>query len=262
MANNIDELSVLTSESKETIRRLLDIENGGSGGGSGEGSITSLQNIVDAENGGVVEGLVDLSVIPDLPAEGQYQYSPNQATGQFAHAEGGAYFIAKEDEIYVGSVIASGDASHAEGGGTTASGSGSHAEGSFTIASGDASHAEGVQTTASGIGSHAEGDNTTASGDESHAEGMGTIANHAYQHVSGTFNTPDDSLNDSNTYGNFVEIVGNGSDDDNRSNARTLDWDGNEWISGNLTIGGGTADEVTITAADLRALLGLINSDN
>lgn len=274
MANNIDELSVLTSESKETIRRLLDIENGdgdsGGGEGGGEGSTTSLQNIVDAENGGVIEGLTE----ENLPDELKGADQSNQATGKFAHAEGG-YYSYDEDEgsYYAVFTTASGDSSHAEGAMTQATGTASHAEGRGTIAggvishaegfathaNGNSSHAEGSSTTASGEFSHAEGQNTKAIGANSHAEGGGTIANHADQHVFGRFNTPDDSLNNSSASGNFVEIVGNGSSDDNRSNARTLDWNGNERLAGTLTIADGTADEVTITGAQLKALLALLN---
>ncbi len=36
-----------------------------------------------------------------------------------------------------------------------------------------------------------------------------------------------------------MEIVGNGVDG-NPSNARTLDWEGNEEIAGNMTVKGGT----------------------
>ena len=66
---------------------------------------------------------------------------------------------------------ASGNDSHAEGGGTTASGPYSHAEGITTTAFGNGSHAEGAATTASGPNSHAEGVSTTASGNGSHASG-------------------------------------------------------------------------------------------
>jgi len=37
--------------------------------------------------------------------------------------------------------------------------------------------------------------------------------------------------------GTYIEIVGNGTSNNSRSNARTLDWDGNEILKGNLTIG-------------------------
>ena len=115
--------------------------------------------------------------------------------------------------------------------------------------------AEG-SSTASGSYSHAEGIATLASGDGSHAEGFNTVANHAYQHVFGAYNIPDISINDSDEQGNYIEIVGNGIDENNISNARTLDWAGNEVLAGNLTIGG---DEV-LTKAQLQTLKGANSS--
>ena len=130
---------------------------------------------------------------------------------------------------------ASGFTSHAEGNLTTASGDISHAEGINTIASGEASHAEGSNTTASGAGSHAEGGGTTASGAMSHAEGGGTIASSENQHVQGKFNIED-------TENKYAHIVGNGeynynTEEEVRSNAHTLDWSGNAWFAGKVTVG-------------------------
>ena len=153
---------------------------------------------------------------------------------------------------------ATGGAAHAEGDSTTASGGQSHAEGGRTTASGNQSHAEGIQTTASGNYSHAEGLSTTASGNQSHAEGSYTISNHASQHVFGEYNVADPSTAGTNLRGTYVEIVGNGTSDDNRSNARLLDWNGNEYLTGSLTLGLGTDDEVTITASQLRQLFNLL----
>ena len=133
----------------------------------------------------------------------------------------------------------SGATSHAEGNTTIASNSASHAEGSTTTASGSQSHAEGYLTTASGnYGSHSEGRETTASGNYSHAEGYGTISNHRSQHVFGEFNVADTSTNVSSARGDYAEIVGKGTADNARSNARTLDWSGNEVLAGDLTING------------------------
>lgn len=139
-----------------------------------------------------------------------------------------------------------------ENGASSASGQNSHAEGGGTTASGAYSHAEGGGTTASGRSSHAEGGGTVASGDYSHAEGSNTTANHMAQHVFGMHNIPDDSIESSGTKGNYVEIVGNGLDVSRRSNARTLDWEGNESLAGGITLGMGTADEVTLSAAQLK----------
>lgn len=123
---------------------------------------------------------------------------------------------------------ASGDCSHAEGSSTTALGVVSHAEGANTTASGNFSHAEGESTTASDAYSHAEGYKTTASGISSHAEGSNTIASCENQHVQGRYN-----IND--TEGEYLHIVGNGSSENNRSNAHTLDWEGNAWYAGKLS---------------------------
>lgn len=140
---------------------------------------------------------------------------------------------------------ASGSSSHAEGRTTTASGNSSHAEGISTAASGYYSHAEGWGTRASGRSSHTEGNYTEASGQYSHAEGNYTVANSKSQHVFGEYNVLDTST-DTTAKGTYVEIVGNGAmtiDDEGnasitRSNARTLDWSGNEVLAGGLITGG------------------------
>lgn len=116
----------------------------------------------------------------------------------------------------------------AEGSETEASGDCSHAEGATTIASGIVSHAEGSNTTASGDWSHAEGYGTTASGDYSHAEGFHTTASGSNSHVEGKFNIED-------TENKYTHIVGNGTND-KRSNAHTIDWDGNAWFAGDVYI--------------------------
>ena len=134
--------------------------------------------------------------------------------------------------------VASAIFSKASGTSTTASGNYSHAQGYHTIASGPQSHAEGYYTEVSGQSSHAEGNHTTANGDNSHSEGVQTIAKNNCQHVFGKHNIADVSTNPPTQIGNYVEIVGNGADTTHRSNARTLDWSGNEVLAGNLTTGG------------------------
>ena len=154
--------------------------------------------------------------------------------------DGASWVLNDKNETYVGT---SGYA-HAEGYSTTASANNSHAEGYNTTASGYASHAEGGCTIASGNNSHAEGGYiplgdtnviyTTASGASSHAEGFGTIANHKSQHVFGEYNVADTNAEEYTEKGDYIEIVGNGTADDARSNARTLDWSGNEALSGTI----------------------------
>ena len=121
---------------------------------------------------------------------------------------------------------------------TTASGYGSHAEGQNTTASGNSSHAEGSMSTASGYNSHTEGYYTTASGEGAHAEGYYTKASSQYQHVQGKYNIEDTN----NTY---AHIVGNGTSDSARSNAHTLDWNGNAWFKGDVYVGGNSQTDGT-----------------
>ena len=156
-------------------------------------------------------------------------------------------------------VEASGDYSQAFGSGTSATQMYAHAEGYMTSAQGLEAHAEGMSTTAGGNGSHAEGTFAKATGNNAHAEGLGTEAKHRSQHVFGEYNVPDPSTNAVGARGTYVEIVGNGGSGTSKSNARTLDWSGNETLAGSLTLGKGTADEVTITAAQLKALLALLS---
>ena len=153
------------------------------------------------------------------------------AFGQASHVEGFDSLALTPNAHAEGQMTtASGQASHAEGNLTTASGNYSHAEGASTTASGSGSHAENNSATASGTGSHAEGYSTMASGNYSHAEGYITEAAGIYQHVQGKFNIID-------TENTYAHIVGNGEDKNNRSNAHTLDWDGNAWFAGDVYVG-------------------------
>lgn len=120
--------------------------------------------------------------------------------------------------------------SHAEGSGNTiaADAPDSHAEGSNnTIVIGTASHAEGADNHIEGSFAHAEGNGNQALTDFTHVEGEGNIAEGVWQHVFGRYNVPDTT--------NY-EIVGNGSNDNNRANIRTLDPTGKEWLNDTLEV--------------------------
>lgn len=175
----------------------------------------------------------------------------NTASGEASHAEGKITTAsAKYSHTEGWGTTASGTYSHAEGVGTKASGTSSHAEGSSTKASGGYSHAEGSDTTASGAYSHAEGASTKASGLEAHAEGYNTVASGNFthtegyctnarrrsQHAQGEFNILD-TKGSATVRGIYAHIIGNGTSDDARSNAHTLDWDGNAWYSGDVYVG-------------------------
>lgn len=124
--------------------------------------------------------------------------------------------VASTDIIISGSLgngyipVITGTQSHAEGYNSTSIGNYSHAEGAGTTSTGVSSHAEGSSTNAIGQSSHAEGQFSISSGSYSHAEGYYTYAKGTHQHVQGKYNAT------SSVAGAF--ILGNGSDDANRSN--------------------------------------------
>lgn len=167
--------------------------------------------------------------------------SANVATGRACHVEG-AQNQALNDGCHVEGVncIASGYWSHAEGEMTRVTSYASHAEGSYTkmpdgttrygTASGYASHIEGGGCHAEASCSHSEGLATTTKGNYSHSEGRYTIASSPAQHVEGVANIEDAAST-------YIHIAGNG-DWNARSNAYTLDWDGNGWFAGKVYIGG------------------------
>ena len=164
--------------------------------------------------------------------------SGNRADGRYSCAQGESTEANGESSHAQGShTEADGRYSHAQGESTEANGDSSHAQGESTRANGEGSHAQGYYTEADGRYSHAQGDSTQARGNLSHTEGELTIATHKAQHVFGKNNIPEENV-DVNDYGTYVEIVGNGSSSNRRSNARTLDWAGNEWVSGRIRIGG------------------------
>lgn len=120
--------------------------------------------------------------------------------------------------------------------GTSTTGTGSFAFGDRVKASGPYSSAKGGYTEASGMYATAEGYDARAAGKHSHAEGFHTRATHRSQHVFGEFNAQDPSAATGDSQGSFVEIVGNGNSENNRTNARTLDWNGNERLKGRLFV--------------------------
>lgn len=151
-------------------------------------------------SGSTSSGIYSFSIGKTTSAIGDYSLASGNssiANGDDSHAEGG-------------NCTTNGKSSHAEGNNTLADGQASHSEGEGTITYGDTSHAEGHYTTTYGTGSHTEGSGTTTYGQYSHAEGLGTITNGEYQHVQGQYNLT------ASTQSAF--IIGNGTDDLNRSN--------------------------------------------
>ena len=193
---------------------------GGSTNASGDQSHAEGFNTTASGNESHAEGSATLASGYASHVEGRM----TQALGYHSHAEGGAEFeedygnIEKEIEFNNETITITGPVAY---------GKQSHAEGSGTFSGGYSSHAEGVETEALGLISHAEGAATIASGEISHAEGCQTTASGDCQHVQGKYNIED-------TEGVYAHIVGNG-DYNARSNAHTLDWDGNAWFAGGVT---------------------------
>lgn len=158
------------------------------------------------------------------------------ASGHSAHAEGMRTKAERDFSHAEGNetVSSGGFGSHSEGNSTKASGQASHAEGTSTVSSGNSSHAEGMSCVASSVGCHAEGNQTTAKGTFAHVEGCYTKASSDYQHVQGKYNVED-------TENKYAHIVGNGTADNARSNAHTIDWEGNAWFAGDVANGNGVS---------------------
>lgn len=172
-------------------------------------------------------------------------------------------------------VEASGADSHVEGRFSKATGDIAHAEGLTTTASASYTHAEGSNTTASSGGAHAEGMFSTASGMASHSQGYKTIANANFMSASGIYNKQADiypawvagtsyevgdrvtmlgamyleckTANSDETFdfnkweeidfsSDTLFVIGNGVDENHRSNAMQIDLHGNERLAGDLYV--------------------------
>lgn len=150
----------------------------------------------------------------------------------------GPFSVAMGEEVVsqgTGSSVGGGKNNEAYGDNSTIGGGSTNiARGqTSTIGGGAYNEATGQSSTVGGgVGNIASGRYATVPG------GVGNEANHRSQMVFGEYNEQDPSANDAYYRGTYVEIVGNGLTDNSRSNARTLDWNGNEVLAGGLTING------------------------
>ncbi|MBP5462243.1 MAG: hypothetical protein J6Y20_08980 [Lachnospiraceae bacterium] len=144
---------------------------------------------------------------------------------------------------------ASGDGAVALGSATTASGLCSFAMGVksastgtdvYTVASGNQSVAMGIGVNAGGNSSQAFGQRTKTTAPMSSAFGNYTIASGRACVVAGQYNVEDTNPVDTTHGGSarkYVAIIGNGTAENARSNALTVDWDGNVVAAGKITVG-------------------------
>lgn len=114
--------------------------------------------------------------------------------------------------------------------------------------------AVGGGNAAFGVFSAAIGRGTVANASSSLSAGWGTSAMGGRSVVVGRYNTFDLSPADMYSQRKYVVIVGNGADEDHRSNAMALDWDGNMELAGSIKLG-----NTILTEAQLQALLALLN---
>lgn len=105
----------------------------------------------------------------------------------------------------------------------------SFAVGRGNKASGYASCAIGCLSVAIGDFAFATGRSSCANNDYSIAMGYQTMTNLDCQTVIGQLNKKDSTS---------IFVIGNGTNDANRSNAFTVDWDGNTWAAGSITATG------------------------
>lgn len=205
------------------------------------------------------------------------------AGGSEAHAEGihtvaSGYGSHAEGD----NTQASGYGSHAEGYGSNASGDYTHTEGDHTVANRRGMHAEGKYNLYDnakyvdvvGLSNRYNWSNMYASSEYTFDADTGyyTLVNaepkneaviglyyvSSKMYASGTIDQLEKpiSLISGNNYttekhlrtlgtdaqGQYVHVVGNG-DSSTRSNAYTLDWDGNGWFAGDVFVGGASQDE-------------------
>lgn len=210
------------------------------------------------------------------------EFTGSISLGRKANTQIGTGSFAVGDDV-----TASGSQSFAEGSMTTASGDRSHAEGYYTTAAGFYSHAEGNTSVARGTGSHAGGGHCEAGGQYSFTHGHNVRAYGNATFAYGSWNAQDipnweagtsyavddvvvfnnsiykcttansdeeftiSNWTSTNATKTYAEIVGNGTGANALSNARVLDWDGNEHLKGNLYVGAnddGTGGSAVATA--------------
>ena len=164
------------------------------------------------------------------------------------------------------STTANGYSSTAMGNSTTANGLNSTAMGFDTTASGSNSTAIGNSTTASGNASTAMGISTTAFGTYSTAMGISTTASDFVSLVIGQFNSSGSTVTNSATEFNTENtafVIGNGTNDSNKSDAFKVMFNGDTYVSNSLYLGGAeiisTADEINLLSGVTSLSLGILS---
>lgn len=235
---------------------------------SGRGSHAEGIGTIASGSGAHSEGGLTKASGDQSHAEGYY----TEATSKFAHSEGIRTSATSSAAHAEGAdAVASEECAHAEGRFTSAHGKYSHAQGYKSKALGNYSDASGLFTISTGAFSSVRGtrnikDTTLtsrASGTEfdiskataynsetKYAKNAIVFDEEGRYYISKTSNNSGSLTNTAywtaarDFRGKYLEIVGNGIDDDNPSNAYTLDWEGNGWFRGTVKVGGTSQDDL------------------
>ena len=207
------------------------------------GAITTASGTNSTAMGYDTNASADYSTTMGYQTEASGDYST--AMGVTTKAIGNISTAMGQDTKAIGSAstamgyntTASGLSSTALCNSTISSGNNSVAMGYFTESSGNDSTATGLETLASGASSMSMGIGTVAAGDASVSMGYHTNTNDVGTLALGIYNIIDTTPNPNTfTLQNTALIIGNGTDDGNRSNAFEVLFDGTTTIAGDLNI--------------------------
>ena len=266
-ASSSNAVGTYTSSAKSAIRNMLAVAPKSSPFFTGAISLGRYHNSADESDEANTIGFYSIAVGNNVAASGE----ASQAFGQDTYAVGWT--------------------AHAEGRDTAAYGNTSHTEGVYTLTEDGAwaSHAEGSDTIANTPCVHVGGQYNsitdlslapTWTANTSYA--VGDIVKHeeteddeTYAYVYRCITANNDTTFDYEKWitwqdvGDFAEIIGNGGyiNDDEwtelRSNARALDWQGNEYLNGTLYVNcnnDSTGGTQVATTADLQNKVDLISN--
>ena len=159
--------------------------------------------------------------------------------------------VDKNNPVITGSLDMNKSSSYNLGNYSAAIGYMGRASGYVSTSIGMGNKSIGTYSTAIGYGSLSSGTASTAIGDHVDAKNRAQL-------VFGQYNISDPSTTTSSDRGTYIEIVGNGAGlniqtlEEERSNARTLDWQGNETLAGDLTYNGNKSLTSEISRLDGR----------
>lgn len=195
------------------------------------------------------------------------------AMGFYNEASGNRSIVmGKENEAIGDSSVSMGQSNHTIGTSSVAIGDGNVASGSGSVAMGGGNVASGSRSVAIGSGNDAINDYSVvigrfneATGDNSTALGKSTNAESYVQTSLGIYNTITTGTSDSFVATDRLLVLGNGTNDSNRSDAMVILKNGNTTINGDLDVNGNFKEVNALDSgdADMKAYIyGLITGSS